>query len=230
MNSRIVLPFEIRAMNMPTNGAQDNHQAQNSMVQLKNHGRVSGVQIDVQKLCPKICDRQYPKFSTIVFNRSNVGPAQSTKSIKTNATDILISLSSLTPLSIPVTADRTAMDIMMIMMTVCAEKSLVEMISIYRNPAPSWAAPNPKVVTIPNKVTQSAMISIMCPRGPLILSFHSGQKHERSDNGNLQRKPKYANAKAIIPYTVHALMPQWKMERNNASLALGTPSTKPTAE
>ena len=38
---RIVLPFEIRAMNMPTNGAQDNHQAQNSMVQLKNHGRVS---------------------------------------------------------------------------------------------------------------------------------------------------------------------------------------------
>ena len=35
--------------------------------------------------------------------------------------------------------------------------------------------------------------------------------------------------KAIIPYTVHALMPQWKMGRNNASLALGTPSTKPTA-
>ena len=37
MNSRIVRPREILAMNRPTNGAQEIHQAQYMMVQLVNH-------------------------------------------------------------------------------------------------------------------------------------------------------------------------------------------------
>lgn len=36
-NSRIVRPWEILAMNRPTNGAQEIHQTQYMMVQLVNH-------------------------------------------------------------------------------------------------------------------------------------------------------------------------------------------------
>src|SRR5699024_1913882 len=75
-NSRMVRPREIRAMNIPTNGAHARNQAWLNSVQLSVHPSSAPAPVS-NASCGMVCAYS-PMFCTIIRSRNTVGPTNST--------------------------------------------------------------------------------------------------------------------------------------------------------
>ena len=95
------------------------------------------------------------------------------------------SLSILTPLFTPATADPTATRLTSMMMILWNKKLDSPTMPKCTRPAFSCTTPKPNEVTIPKKVLTNAKISTTSPMGPLIFSFSNGYRPLRIAKGNL---------------------------------------------
>src|SRR5699024_7788221 len=103
INSRIVRPREIRAINNPINGAQDICHAQKKMVFLPNHSfpengfnvKLIGIKLEIYP----------PTVVTKLSAINSVGPTMSRNMSRSPATHTLILLKIRIPLSSPLDAE-----------------------------------------------------------------------------------------------------------------------------
>src|SRR5690625_5050310 len=119
INSRIVLPLEILAINSPIKGAHDICHAQKKIVLAPNHS-LSLYGVNVRLILRKLVT--YPPMVVTKFSRMKiVGPIIRTNNKSIPATTILILLNILIPLSRPVALEIMKQTVTIAMITICVQ-------------------------------------------------------------------------------------------------------------